>query len=409
MPYLDHAASSPLRPAAREAWLRASRAAGNPSATHADGRSSRRLLEDARESVASSLGADPAEVVFTSGGTEADNLAVLGSVRTSPPRSVPSTPDDGAASSRSPVTSGDGAASVPELVTSAIEHPAVLESAHLLESEGYRVALLPVQASGVVDVVGLAEAVGEGTRLVSLMWVNNETGVVQPVAEAVEAAHGVGALAHSDAVQAVGHVPFSFRASGLDLASLSGHKLGAPVGTGVLLARRGVTLAPVQGGGGQERGLRSGTVDVAGAAALAAALAETVEGQEKETARLLELRRSIEHALSELEGVRVTGGALPAESRAPHIVHAVIEGVRAEALLFGLDRAGISASAGSACRAGVHQPSHVVLAMGGTPEEAGGTLRCSLGWTTTPAEVEALLAALPAAVERARAAGTGRS
>ncbi|MDO5495085.1 MAG: cysteine desulfurase family protein [bacterium] len=392
MPYLDHAASSPLRPSARAAWLEAAAVVGNPSATHASGREARRLLEDARESIATSLGADPAEVLLTSGGTEADNLAVLGAVRASRPLS--SIPDDDA--------------TVPALVTSAIEHPAVLEAARLLEGEGFGVAYAPARPSGQVDALALGDAVGEGTALVSLMWANNETGVIQPVSAAVTAAGEAGAIAHSDAVQAIGHLPFHFHESDLDLASISGHKVGAPVGTGALLARRGVALRAIGAGGGQERGIRSGTVDVAGAAALAAALAEAVAVREEEAARLRLLRGRIEEALAATPGARITGAELAENQRLPHLTHAVIEGLRAEALLFALDRAGLSASAGSACRAGVHQPSHVVLAMGGSEEEAGATLRCSLGWTTTEADVEALIGALPTAIERARAAGTRR-
>lgn len=374
--YLDHAASSPLRPAAREAWLAASEFTGNANATHSAGQSAKRVLEDAREQVAALLGAQPAEVIFTSGGTEGAALAVLG-------------------------TPGP-------VVVSAIEHPAVLESARMRAARGEQVAFVPATGSGRVDPAELAAAISAGAGLVSLMWVNNETGVIQPIREIVAAAHASGALAHSDAVQAVGHLEVSFQESGLDLLSLSGHKFGAPKGTGVLLARKGLTLTPLAGGGGQERKVRSGTVDVAGAAALAAALSEAVAACAAEATRLREFRAQIEGGLAALLGVRITGADLPEDQRAPGIVHAIFEGLRSEDLLFALDRAGIQASAGSACTAGVHQPSHVVLAMGGTDAEAAATLRCSLGWSTSQADVAAIVAALPQAVERARGVGTKR-
>lgn len=384
--YLDHAASSPLRPAAREAWLAASEFTGNANATHSAGQSAKRVLEDAREQVAALLGAQPAEVIFTSGGTEGAALAVLG-------------------------TPGP-------VVVSAIEHPAVLESARMRAARGEQVAFVPAASSGRVDPAELAaaisasaisaQAIAAGTGLVSLMWVNNETGVVQPIREMVAAAHATGALAHSDAVQAVGHLEVNFQESGLDLLSLSGHKFGAPKGTGVLLARKRLTLTPLAGGGGQERKVRSGTVDVAGAAALAAALGEAVAARTAEAARLREFRTQIAGALAALPGVRITGANLAEDQRAPGIVHAIFEGLRSEDLLFALDRAGIQASAGSACTAGVHQPSHVVLAMGGTDAEAAATLRCSLGWSTSQADVAAIVTALPQAVERARGVGTKR-
>ncbi|HZK06465.1 MAG TPA: cysteine desulfurase family protein [Actinomycetaceae bacterium] len=408
MSYLDHAASSPLRPIARDAWVRATAEAGNPSATHSAGRRTRRFLEEARESIAHSLGADPSEVIFTSGGTEGANLAVMGAARAALAGMARSPRDpDGTPIVESGRTGGGGPRRT-HVVVSAIEHPAVLEAARLLENDGHAVSYVPAAPTGRVDATALDAVVTDETALVSLMWVNNETGVVQPVAEAVASAHGAGALAHSDAVQAVGHMGVDFRASGLDLLSLSGHKLGAPVGTGVLLARRGVPIVPVSGGGGQERGIRSGTVDVAGAVALAAALREAIQLREAEATRLVALRDALAAALIAIDGARVTGSGLPAEQRAPGIVHAVLDGVRSEDLLFALDRAGFSVSAGSACRAGVHQPSHVILAMGGSQAEASGTLRCSLGWTTTAAEVSALVKALPGAVERARAAGAFR-
>lgn len=374
MHYLDHAATTAVRPEARAAYLEALAHTGNAGAGHATGRRARRTLDEARETVATLLGSDPAEVVFTSGGTEADNLAVMGTAR-----------------ARRHLAH--------RVAVSAVEHHAVLDAAGALE--GFAVDILPVDRDGRVSSL---DALGDGTALVSVMWANNETGVLQPIDAVVERARAFGVPVHTDAVQAVGHVPVDFRASGVDLLSLSGHKFGAPVGIGALLARRDVPLLPIGHGGGQERGVRSGTANVAGAAALAAALAAAVDELGGETARQRGLRDEILTALAALDGVHPTATGLPPHLRHPAIAHAVIEGADADTLLFALDRAGIAASAGSACRAGVHEPSHVVRAMGWGAEHGTGTLRCSVGWDTTAADVAAFVAVVGDAVGRARRA-----
>ena len=366
--YLDHAASSPMPASVREAMAEALAGAGNPSSLHGSGRAARRRLEQARESVAADLGARPGEVVFCSGGTEANNLAVLGAA---------------------------GAAG--EVLVSAVEHPSVIEARRVL---GERLRVLAVDDTGRVDPSGVAAAIGPATRLVSVMWVNNETGAVQPVAAVAEQARLAGVLAHSDAVQAVGHLPVDFGSSGLDLLSFSGHKLGGPVGIGALLVRRGVTLTAPGFGGGQEARLRSGTVPVALAVGLAAALRESVRRLAGEATRLAGLGDRLLTGLRALPGVRVNTTA-PAT---PAILHASFEGVRSDDLLLLLDAAGIDCSTGSACTAGVHQPSEVLLAMGRDLAAASGSLRFSFGPSTTPAEIDAVLRVLPGALASARAA-----
>src|SRR5690606_4569257 len=323
-----------------------------------------------------------AEVLFTSGGTEADNLAVKGAVYAHP-------------------------ATRPRLLVSAVEHHAVLDAATWLGERGLAdVALLPVTREGAVDLDaarGLL-ADGEPPALVSVMWANNETGVVQPVEEVVALAGDV--PVHSDAVQAVAYAPVSFAASGLAAMSVTGHKLGGPVGAGALVARRGLALAPVHHGGGQERGVRSGTLDVAGARALALAVSFAVADREAEGARLAALRdRLVAGALAAVDGLRLTGAGAP---RLPHVAHLTVEGADADSLLFGLDMAGVNASAGSACSAGVQEASFVLSAMGYPSELARSALRFSLGRTTTEADVDAVLAALPDVVARSRAATATR-
>jgi len=382
MHYLDHAATTPVRPEVAEVYAQELVGEGNPSSLHAAGREARRRLEEAREELAAALGAQPAEVLFTSGGTEADNLAVKGAVYAHPaPR--------------------------PRLLVSAVEHHAVLDAATWLGERGLAdVALLPVTTQGVVDLDAAREllAAGEAPALVSVMWANNETGVVQPVEEVVALAGG--APVHSDAVQAVAQLPVDFAASGLAAMSVTGHKLGGPVGTGALLARRDLALAPVHHGGGQERGVRSGTLDVAGARALARAVTLAVADREAEAARLAALRdRLVAGALAAVDGLHLTGEHAP---RLPHVAHLTVDGADADSLLFGLDTAGIAASAGSACQAGVQEPSFVLVAMGHPHELARSALRFSLGRTTTEADVDAVLAVLPDVVARSRAANATR-
>lgn len=366
--YLDHAASSPMPLTVVAAMAEVWQEAGNPSSLHTAGRRMRRILEQARESVAADLGAHPLEVVFCSGGTEANNIALLGATR-------------------------QGG----EVVVSAVEHPSV---AGVREVLGNRVGVAAVDAEGRVDAATLRSALTAATRLVSVMWVNNETGVVQPVEQLVAVARSAGMWSHSDAVQAVGHVPVDFTASGLDLLSVSAHKLGGPVGIGALLVRRGVSLVAPGFGGGQEARLRSGTVAVGLAVGFAAALREAVGRLGAEANRLASLGESLRAGLAGIPGVRVNSVG----ATSPAIVHVRVAGTRADDVLMLLDSAGIDCSTGSACAAGVHQPSEVMLAMGYSEAEAAAGLRFSFGPTTTEADVAALLAALPAAVGRARSA-----
>ncbi|CAI9410278.1 cysteine desulfurase family protein [Aestuariimicrobium sp. T2.26MG-19.2B] len=371
--YFDHAAHSPLRPAARQAWLQAADLVGNPAALHASARRSRAALEDARESIAADLGAHPTEVVLTSGGSEADTLAVWGGVR-------------GRASSGRDL-----------VVISAVEHPAVGELAR--QWPGTLIA--GVDPTGSVMMDELARLVGPSTAVVSVQTVNNEVGVVQPVAEAAEIAHAAGAWFHTDAVQALVSPGLDFSASAADLVSVSAHKLGGPVGVGALLVRREVAPAVTGLGGRQERDLRSGTQSAALAAAFAAALHESVASREAERVRMARLRAELLAGLAAAgqgEGVRVNGG----EVVNPAIVHLTAPGVRADDVLLLLDRVGIDASVGSACRAGVHQPSEVVLAMTGSTQDALSSLRFSMGWSTTDDDVAALVRELPRALARAR-------
>ena len=392
--YLDHAATAPVLPEAAEAFAHAAAELGNPSAVHAFGRTTRRIVEESREEIAAVLGADPAEVILTSGGTEADNLAVLG---------------------RWEALAGEG----PEVagrrlgvVVSAIEHPAVLESAHYLaQRRGAGLHVAPVTADGVLDLDALADHLEQAERagvriaVCSVMWANNETGAIQPIPELVDLAGTHGIEVHSDAVQAAAHLPIDFGASGLAALSISGHKLGAPVGIGALIARRDHALAPHHHGGVQERGVRSGTVPAAGARALAVALTAAAERRADEARRLAGLRDRLQAGLLAIApDARIwSAGA----DRLPGHLLASVPGTRSESVLFALDMAGIAASAGSACRAGVVGASAAVLALGGTEEEARSSLRFTLGRTTTAAEVDAALTTLPSVLTRARAALEG--
>lgn len=366
--YLDHAASSPMRPEAVEAFVEASAVVGNPASLHRSGQRARSVLEEAREGLAEALGAQPSEVIFTSGGSEADSIAVLGGLA---------------------ARESEGRH---RMLVSAIEHPAVIGAV------GHGAELLAVTRDGVVDATAAAVMIDATVAVVSVMAVNNETGVLQPVEEIRRLAARSGAWMHSDAVQALGHVPVDFGASHLDLMSLSAHKIGGPVGIGALLAGRAITPAAIGLGGGQERGVRSGTAAVALAASFACATRLAVQELEAEALRLGELRDRVA-AAAVAAGARLNSRV----DGAPHIVNATFGGIRADALLFLLDQRGVHASVGSACRAGVHQPSEVLLAMGRTVDEAGQSLRFSLGHTTTDLDITRLESVLPLAVEQARA------
>ena len=400
--YLDHAACAPVRPevAAQIArdLARATAGRANPAALHASGRRAGAALCEARARLAAALGVDPHEVLFTSGGTEADGLIVVGRVLAARVAGVER----------------------PHLVVSPVEHPAVLDSARRAGALGAELTLLDVDAAGRVTPGDAGRAVEPGrTALVSVMTANNETGLVQDVAGLVAAVRGRTGPArpgepgwvpvHSDAVAAVGRVDVDMSGWGLDAMTVSGHKLGAPVGTGALVVRREVALTAPTGGGGQERGIRSGTQDVVGARALALAVELAVAEREAQAVRLEALRRRILTGATALPGVHAT---LPeGAAHLPGTAHLWFEDVDAQALLMALDMAGIDASAGSACHAGVSRPSGVLLAMGFAESAARSTLRCSMGRETTAADVERLLSALPGALETARraarAAGAG--
>jgi cysteine desulfurase len=380
--YLDHAATTPMRPEAVEEMTRHLSATGNASSLHGAGRAARRVVEEARERLAAAIGARPSEVVFTSGGTEADNLAVKG---------IHWARHDAEPGHR-------------RVVSSPTEHHAVLDPLEWLSDEGAKVDYLPVDRDGRVEVAALEESLShaDDVSLVTVMWANNEVGTVQPVSRIVELAHARGVPVHTDAVQAVGALPVDFAGSGVDALTLTAHKLGGPYGVGALVATRGLGLTPLLHGGGQERQVRSGTLDVPAIAAFAVATEIAVREQQEFAARLTGLRTQL------LDGVRrvvpdVVLNGDPVD-RLPGNVHLTFPGCEGDSLLMLLDHAGVQVSTGSACSAGVPQPSHVLLAMGRSEAEARGSLRVSLGHTTTEADVEAFLAAIGPIVERARAA-----
>lgn len=385
MVYLDHAATTPVRAGALEAFVRHAHAPGNASSLHADGRAARRVVEESRERVAEALGADPGEVVFTSGGTEADNLGVKGlywAARAADPRRV-------------------------RILTSPVEHHAVLDSiAWLQAAHGAVVQDIPVDGHGRIEVAALRELLLADPTTVAcivVMWANNEVGTVQPVAEVAALAAEFAVPLHVDGVQAIGALPTDFRSTGMDSLAVSGHKLGAPIGVGALLLTRRAKPVPVLHGGGQERDVRSGTLATALIAAFADAIAAAQAAQVHEARRLTQLRDDL---------VARVRGAVPDAvyngdpvNRLPGNAHFSFPGCEGDSLLMLLDAAGVCCSTGSACNAGIPQPSHVLLAMGVDPVLARGSLRFSLGHTSTAADVDALVAALPAAVQRAKRAG----
>lgn len=394
--YLDHAATTALHPEVAEqicADLHDLTAEGsalhgaNPAALHTAGRRASGSLAQARERVAQVLQADPHEVIFTSGGTESCALVVSGFAG-----SVHDSNKYG------------------RILYSAVEHPAVADTARvcakLFALDG---SALPVDSAGVLQVQELHRALlapatddTPPKTLVSVMLANNETGVIQPVSQVAQLTHSCSAVAHTDATAAVGRIPVSFRDLGVDALSLSGHKIGAPVGVGALVARRDLTLQPPAGGGRQERGLRSGTQDVVAARALALALELSEAAREVEMRRLQALRDQLLTRVAQLPHLsRTVAESVPILPNVAHFLGREIDG---EALLMALDLAGIDASAGSACHAGVQQPSHVLLAMGHSEEQSRATLRCSLGASTTQEDIERLLSVLPAALGTAHRA-----
>jgi cysteine desulfurase len=387
--YLDHAATTPMLPEAAAAMAEELQLTGNASSLHTAGRRARRVVEEAREQVAQALGAGPSEVVFTAGGTEADNLAVKGLFWTRRAQDRRRT----------------------RIVASPVEHHAVLDAVEwLAEHEGAVVDWLPVDGVGRVDVAALRAVLARdpaSVALVTVMWANNEVGTVQPVDDVVAAAHEHDIPVHSDAVQAVGQLAVDFGASGLDCMTVSGHKIGGPVGAGAVLARRGLDLVPVLHGGGQERGVRSGTLDVAALRAFGIAAEIAVRDRAEVAAVVGDLRDDLVRAITAAVPDVVLRGDPDPAGRLPFNAHVTIPGCEGDSLLYLLDARGVECSTGSACQAGVPQPSHVLLAMGVPETVARGALRFSLGRTTTAADVAAVADAIGPAVERARRAGVG--
>jgi cysteine desulfurase len=387
--YLDHAATTPMHPAAIEAMTAALATVGNASSLHTAGRDARRRMEEGRESIAAELGARPSEIIFTAGGTESDNLAVKGIYW--------ARRDDDPGRRR--------------IVTSAVEHHAVLDAVTwLAEHEGAELTFLPTEPDGSVRPEALRETLrehGPEVAMVSVMWANNEVGTIMPVAELAAVAAEFGVPMHSDAIQAVGQVPVGFAESGLSAMSVTAHKFGGPTGVGALLLRRDTACVPLLHGGGQERDVRSGTADVAGVLAMAAAARIAVGAQPQTADRLRALRdRLVDGVLGSIGDVVVNGAH--GDRRLPGNAHFTFRGCEGDSLLMLLDANGIECSTGSACTAGVARPSHVLLAMGADPAEARGSLRLSLGHISTGADVEAALRVLPAVVERARQAARAR-
>jgi len=380
VPYLDHAATTPLRPEALEAMLPFLQGSfGNPSGQHAQARVAKTAIEEAREQVAAALGARPAEIVFTGGGTEADNLAIKGAARSARDRGF-----------------GDS------VVTTAVEHHAVLHSCDRLERDGFRVARVGVDGDGVVDLDALAAAVDERTTVVSVMLANNEVGTIQPLSAvaALVAERAPRAVLHTDAVQAAAWLDVAVAAADADLIAVSAHKFGGPKGVGALVVRQGARLVPVIDGGGQERDLRSGTHNVAGIVGMAAALSATVAHRADETRRVGALRDRLATGIAAglPDGAVRTNG--DPTGKLVNNCHVAFPGVEAEALLLLLDRDGVCASAGSSCASGAMEPSHVLAAMGLPVELARSSVRLTLGWPTTEAEVEEAVATITAGVER---------
>ncbi|GLZ15117.1 cysteine desulfurase [Actinomadura sp. NBRC 104425] len=382
--YLDHAATTPMLPEAIAAMTEQLGALGNPSSLHAVGRRARRVVEESREIIAEAFDARPSEVVFTSGGTEADNLAVKGlywARRAADPRRT-------------------------RVLAAAVEHHAVLDAVRwLADHEGATAQWLPVDEHGRVrpDTLRAALAAADDVALVTVMWANNEVGTVQPVAELAAIAREHGVPFHTDAVQAAAQLPVAFAASGVQALTLSGHKLGGPLGVGALLLAKGVDPVPVLHGGGQERDVRSGTLDTPAIAGFAAAVQVAVARREEEARRLAGLRDSLVKAVRTAVPDAVLNG--DPRDRLPGNAHFSFPGCEGDALLMLLDARDIECSTGSACSAGVSQPSHVLLAMGADPARARGSLRFSLGHTSTEEDVAALADAIGPVVERARRAG----
>lgn len=408
--YLDHAATSPLRPEVLAAYTAALPLVGNPSSIHGQGQAARELLEQGRDRVAASLGADPVEVVFTGGGTEAVNLAIKGlfwSSALEPGATVISdrrrdASADDRLGRRSPASYRRN-----RILTTRAEHHATLDSVEwLVAHEGAVVDWIDVDELGRIRPDSLEAALTRGdddVALVTALWANNEVGTIQPVAEIVAAAARFGVPVHLDAIAAYGSVPIDFHESGAAALSVSAHKIGGPVGVGALLLARSATVEPLLHGGGQQRG-RSGTQDAAGAAAFGVASELAAGDLTAHATQMATLRERLMGGIRNIAGATLRGDLAP-EGRLPGNVHATFEGCEGDSLLFLLDAAGFSVSTGSACQAGVPEASHVLLAMNVSERDARGALRFTLGPDTTAAQIDALLAVLPGVVVQARGAG----
>jgi len=363
--YLDWNATTPLRPEARAAMAHAWDIAGNPSSVHAEGREARRLVEDARAIVARAVGGQPQNVVFTSGGTEANALALTPGLRRG------------------------GAMPVQRLLVSAIEHASVLAGGRF---SAEAIHTIGVSRSGIVDLDRLRAMLADGPpALVSVMLANNETGAIQPVAEVAGMVHAAGGLLHVDAIQALGKIPFDFTSTGADVLTLSAHKLGGPKGAGALVLAEGISgLGPLLRGGGQEQGRRAGTENVAAIAGFGAAVRGAMAARAADTERLLGLRNRLESGLRSAKGTIIFSGDV---QRLPNTVLFTAPGLKAETAVIGFDLAGIGVSSGSACSSGKVQPSHVLQAMGFAPDLAEGAVRLSLGWSTSETDIESALEA----------------
>ena len=380
MTYLDYAATTPLRPEAFEAMVPFLRDAfGNPSGVHEVARRAKTALEAAREAVAAALGAEPREIVFTAGGSEADNLALKG-----------------AAWAARDAGRGDG------IVTTPFEHHAVLDAGAGLGREGFRVGHARIGADGVVDLDSLAAALDDRTVVVSVMLVNNEVGTIQPLAEVAELVRerAPRAVLHTDAVQAVSWLDVATATAGADLVAVSAHKFGGPKGVGALVVRGATRLVPLLDGGGQEMGRRSGTHNVAGIVAMAEALRLTVERRDDDVARIAALRDRLAAGLAAAVPDAFFNGDV--DRKVAGNCHVGFPGVETEALLLMLDRDGVCAAAGSSCQSGSMDPSHVLVAMGVPRREALSSLRLTLGYPSTEADVDRALEVIPAAVGRLR-------
>jgi len=386
--YLDHAATSPIRASVLALYVATLSEIGNPASVHSFGQHSRQILEQAREEIAKAINCDRNEVIFTSGGTESDNLAIKGIYWD--------------------VNSKDPSKNV--IISAAAEHHAVLDAINwLVDSQSAELYLIPSDDQGVLDIVAFDSYLEQNAArvaLISVMWANNEIGVIHPISEITTLAKSYQIPVHSDAIAALGHIPVDFAESGLAAMTITGHKLGGPVGSGALILRRDQKLTPVNHGGGQERNLRSGTPDASSAAALALTITEAVSEQGELAARHKIMTERLIAGVKQIsDDVVVSAEKAP---RLPNNAHFRFPGCLGDSLLFLLDSDGVSISTGSACTAGVNGPSHVVLSLGASNDEAMGTLRITLGHSTKDQDIEAFLKALPKAYEGAKNAGLTR-